>query len=481
MLGEWPSLRVAGVPDPAVVALALVAVVGAALALPVPLWLGGGVAATGLALRRPAVLCAGVLLLATGLGHRAVSGLRPLPPDRWSGVATLVSDPEPIGSGVRALVATPEGRFEARAFGSPARRLRPRLAGERVALAGRHAPPHPAAVRRLAVRHARGILTVDAVGGWSVGAPASRAANRVRRHLAHGARTLPPAERALYLGLVLGDDRNQDEASVAAFRGSGLSHLLAVSGQNVAYLLAVVAPALGRLGRRPRWVATVAVIAWFALLTRFEPSVLRASAMAGLAATSVLLGRPASTLRLLALCVAGLVLVDPLLVRSVGWWLSVGATAGIAGCAAPLEQRLPGPRPLVSSVAVTAAAQAGVAPVSITVFGGMPLAAVPANVLAGPVAGLVMLVGLPAGAIAAVLPDGLARIVQLPVLLGVRWVALVARLGAALPLGEIRLPQAVAFAVVGALVLGRSEPAARRVAAVIAALAVASTVTGWPG
>ena len=75
------------------------------------------------------------------------------------------------------------------------------------------------------------------------------------------------------------------------------------------------------------------------LLTRFEPSVLRAAAMASLAAVSVFLARPASGIRLLALATTGLLLVDPLLVWSVGFLLSVGATAGIVLLSRPLAAR----------------------------------------------------------------------------------------------------------------------------------------------
>ena len=68
-----------------------------------------------------------------------------------------------------------------------------------------------------------------------------------------------------------------------------------MSGENLAFALALAGPLLRRLTLRWRFVATVGLVAWFALLTRFEPSVLRASAMAALAATAVVLARPAST------------------------------------------------------------------------------------------------------------------------------------------------------------------------------------------
>ena len=153
-------------------------------------------------------------------------------------------------------------------------------------------------------------------------------------------RVIPEPYGALFRGLVIGDDRDQPEAMIERFRASGLSHLTAVSGQNVSFLLAACGPLLVRLRPRPRWMLTLCLIAWFVVLTRFEPSILRAGAMAMLSATAFLTGRERSPVRLLAVAVLILVLIDPLLVWSVGFWLSVGATAGVCVVGPPLARRL---------------------------------------------------------------------------------------------------------------------------------------------
>ena len=74
---------------------------------------------------------------------------------------------------------------------------------------------------------------------------------------------------------------------------------------------------------------------------------------------------------------------------------------------------------------VTLGAQIGVALPSILVFGRLPLVSVPANLLAVPAAGFVMLYGLPAGLVAAAAPP-VAGILMTPVRFGVRWVDTVA-------------------------------------------------------
>jgi competence protein ComEC len=176
-------------------------------------------------------------------------------------------------------------------------------------------------------------------------------------------------------------------------------------------------------------------------LTRFEPSIVRAGVMAGLSATAFVTGRERSPSRILALAVLGLVAVDPLLVWSIGFWLSVGATAGVTWLGPWLAARLPGPSWVSVPLGVTLGAQVGVAAPILAVFGRLPLVSVPANLLAVPVAGAVMLYGLPAGLLAGWLegaggsgPVGprLADLVMAPARLGVRWVDTVAALGARL-------------------------------------------------
>ncbi len=443
--------------DAAVVALAVAISVGAWAARPVPLAIAVAVLAVALAFarrRRAAPLAGGLVvvggaLLASGLAARAWAGTAPISARAVDEVVTLVGDPEAVSGATRVVVALDGHRVEAWARGSAGAALARRLAGERVHVHGDVGPPPAVVAARLAARHVVGRLEVDTAGASFPGNPASRAANRVRRALVHGAGSMTPTERALFTGFVIGDDRAQPPEVVDDFRAAGLAHLTAVSGQNVAFLLAVAAPLLRRLPLAGRWGLTVGLVVWFALLTRFEPSVLRASGMAVLAATAFATGRPASRLRLLALAVAGFTLIDPLLVHSVGWWLSVAATVGIVVGAAPLGRMLPGPRPLAEAIGVTVAAQLGVAPVSAAVFGAIPLASVPANLLALPAAGPVMVWGLPAGVVAGLVPGPVATVLHLPTRLCVRWLALVARLAARVPLGELRL---VPLLVLGAFI-----------------------------
>lgn len=121
-----------------------------------------------------------------------------------------------------------------------------------------------------------------------------------------------------------------------------------------------------------------------------------------------------------------LLVVDPMLAHSVGFALSAGATAGLAWLSRPLGSwmGLPG------VLAATVAAQAGTLPVALLVFGRVPLVSLLANPLAVPVAGAVMLVGIPAAVISALLPDAVAVPLAAVMVIPVRWVAGVAAVSA---------------------------------------------------
>ncbi|HUF31609.1 MAG TPA: ComEC/Rec2 family competence protein, partial [Acidimicrobiales bacterium] len=469
--------------DRATIVLALAVVAGAWWAHEVPptLVLAGVAAAVGL--RRPVILVVAALLLSALLGSRAWAGLEPPPvPVAVEGEVTLLSDPVDVDGALRVDVRVGSRRVEAWARGAPAGALRARLAGERVTLAGRLRAPPEHARPWLARRHVASRLSVARVDGWRHGHAPSRAANAVRRTLVEGAAPLDRDRRALFTGFVLGDVREQAVEVADDFRGSGLTHLLAVSGSNVAFVLTLASPLLRRLGLRSRWAATLGLIAFFALMTRFEPSVLRASAMAAIACTAGGLGRPASRRRILALAVTAVVLVDPIIVRALAFQLSVGASAGIITLSGPIARRLPGPRLLANVLAVTIAAQVGVAPILVPVFGGLPLSSIPANLLAVPAAGPLMAWGLTGGIVAGLAGPPVDWLLHLPTAALTGWVAAVARWGSGLPLGQIRSVHLIGLAAVGvATVVTWRSPSLRPVLAAVATAVLFAPAVLPPG
>jgi competence protein ComEC len=382
--------------------------------------------------KRLAVGIVAVALLGAASMQRALDGREhsPLtgPRDaRASGriTATLVDDPDGEQYTARMLVRVkgfggrPAGSRTVlvTATGDVAGRLRLLEAGDDVELAG-WLRPLSGYDTRLRWRHA--VASFDAVellGFEGARSPLHRLANALRGQVLAGGRHLPATERALMAGFLLGDTRALPHEVDEQFRASGLTHLLAVSGANVAFVIALTRPLIRRLSLRAQLVAGLGLLVVFGTMTRWEPSVLRACTMAACSMAALYLGRPTAGLRVLALAVVALVLADPFLLHSIGFLLSCGASAGIGVLAAPLTARLPGPLWLREPLGVTLAAQIGVAPVLIPVFGSVPLAALPANLIAGPLAGpltvLGVVTGIAGGAIESWWP-GLASALQVP-------------------------------------------------------------------
>jgi competence protein ComEC len=238
----------------------------------------------------------------------------------------------------------------------------------------------------------------------------------------------PAREGGLLLGLALGDDSRLDPELARDFHATGLGHLLVVSGENVAMVLAPVLALAAwlRLRRWPRFLLGAGTVAFFVVLTGAEPSVMRAGAMATLTLTGVLIGRPRSTGSILAAAVLVLLALDPWLVWSIGFQLSVAATAGMVALATPLADRIRFlPRPLALATGTTLAAQLGVTPVLLFHFHEVPGVTVLANVAAFPAVSPALVLGL-LSALLGVLWLPLGRVAAGVAVLPMRYLELVA-------------------------------------------------------
>lgn len=240
-----------------------------------------------------------------------------------------------------------------------------------------------------------------------------RLAGSVREGLAAAAAPLG-APGALLRGLAIGDTAGIDARAKELLRRSGLAHLLAVSGSNVAILLGVVALAL-----RPAPLLTRVAVAAFALVFFVgvvgpDASVLRAAGMGSVALVALAAGRRTEPLHALGLALVAVVALRPGLVYSAGLHLSAAATLGIVLWAAPVAARFGGfPRWGAAALGGTVAAQLAVTPLLAGVFGSLPVAGLPANLLALPAVAPATVLGLAAGAAAPwseAVAAGLARV-----------------------------------------------------------------------
>lgn len=314
------------------------------------------------------------------------------------------------------------------------------LPSQRIAVTGRFAPPNPGELLAGTVL-VRGPPRVLSGPSWMQGV-----AEVLRSGLREAAGVLPPAQRGLLPGLVVGDVSRMDEQVRADFKEAGLSHLTAVSGANLA-IVAGAAVALARTAGLPlaaRAVLAALAMLAFAVVARPSPSVLRALLMGGVAAVALGTGRVRDGVAALSATVLGLIFFDPALARSYGFALSVCATAGILVLAPRWRDRLSRrmPRWAAEATAVAAAAQAAVTPVLVLMSGQLTPVAIPANLLAGPAVAPATLLGVVA-ALVAPLHMGTAQLLVRPAGLAIGWIIGVAEHAAGLPLAVIPWPGGV--------------------------------------
>ncbi|MER7723411.1 ComEC/Rec2 family competence protein [Streptomyces sp. NPDC096323] len=419
--------------------------------------------------------------------------------------AEIVRLARPAGAAVRLrtpvlVIVTP---------GGAAAQWQRLLPSTRLRVSGRLAPPLHGGERATAVLRADG----GRVGPRVIGPPTrlQRTAGGLRAGLRTATEDLAPDARALLPGLVVGDTTRVTPELHEAFRATDLTHLMAVSGANLAILLVLLIGPPGsalrveRRGLAPAWGISLRGTALlgggltlaFVLVCRPEPSVLRAAACGSITLLAIGTGRRRTLIPALAAAVLLLVLYDPWLARSYGFVLSVLATGALLTLAPrwsdALQRRRVPPR-LAEALAAAAAAQAVCSPVVVLLASRVSLVGIPCNLLAELAVAPATVLGFAVLALAPVampVAELLARVAGWPA----GWIASVARTGAALPGAETDWPDgrpgALLLAALTVLLVLLARRVGRRpwicaAAALLLVLAVLRPVpltrvlTGWP-
>ena len=209
---------------------------------------------------------------------------------------------------------------------------------------------------------------------------------------------LPEPQSSLASGVLLGTRTNLAPDLKEAMRATGTSHLVAVSGQNVALLAGLmIAATAWAIGRRPASWLALATIAGYAVLVGGQASVVRATIMASIYVMSIVLGRQSAAPVGLVLAAAVMTALDPQVVHDVGFQLSFAATFGLITLGSEAKLRLealaarwpavarsPVAAPLIETLAITSAAIVFTLPITALAFGEVSVVALPANLFAVP-------------------------------------------------------------------------------------------------
>ena len=431
-----------------------------------------GIIATGRRARRLLVLAAFVGAVALGAWRGPVAALPAGPGSVQAAIGdteriiegTIADDPRPKSERqqvVLGAIALRDGEEPARPAAGRVLLWLPRglllAAGDRIRVEAKLEQPQDFdgfAYRAYLAR--QGIAATALARGATVvdhDLPAiSEALHAARTWLLRGLNdVVPEPEAALAAGIVLGVRSGIDPAINDAFASAGLTHVVAISGWNIAIVAALAAAAARPLIRLPsgRWLAAgvaATAVAGYVLLTGASPSVIRAALMAGGLLVARLGGSRSHAMSALMLAALVMLVVAPGVVWDVGFQLSALATAGLIWFAAAFERRLMRwPSLLREPFALTLAAQVTTLPVILLNFERLSVVAPLANVVVVPLVPLVMLTGALAAAIGA-LHQGLPIVGDLLAWLagGAAWLYLrvmitAATVAAALPMASLPL------------------------------------------
>jgi competence protein ComEC len=220
----------------------------------------------------------------------------------------------------------------------------------------------------------------------------------IRRANAAALRRLFPGDSgALASGLLLGTTEGMSNDAIEAMRRSGSTHIVALSGYNVAIIIFSLSALFGKfLSRRGVWLSVSGIIFLFMLMSGSEPSLVRASFMGFLLLWAKQLGRAYSLPHATIFAAVLMLLWDPLLIRNAGFQLSFASLVGISYGADQfigILQRCRVPEWLREPVSLTIAAQIAVVPILSAHFGEVSPWALPANILVLPVIPMTMALG----------------------------------------------------------------------------------------
>jgi competence protein ComEC len=203
-------------------------------------------------------------------------------------------------------------------------------------------------------------------------------------------------------GILFGYDENFSKETKESFRKTGISHVLAVSGYNVALIGLLVNAILEKLyiSRKKRFLVTMFLVGFFVVLAGAEASVVRAGLLVGLLLSLEVVGVYASVVHVVSLCAFLFVWQSPLiLLYDVGFQLSFLAGLGLLTVMKVVDltgwlDNANSFKNIIALVIQTCVAQIMTLPVILTTFGQVSLVSVLANLVIVPLIPFLMLAGI---------------------------------------------------------------------------------------
>ena len=210
---------------------------------------------------------------------------------------------------------------------------------------------------------------------------------------------LPKETSGLCLGMLIGETSGIEENMQENFRDSNLSHILAVSGANVSYIIVSITYIFNKMCLRKRLskIISIILLILFMLLTGCTSSVNRACIMAILMLIAELLYRKSDVYNNLAISALILLIMNPYSLLDIGFQLSYMGTIGIVflhdkiGSFIKINNKIV--KYFFEMIAVTTCANLAIIPIMMFHFNTISLTFYFSNIIVGPILGIVVIIG----------------------------------------------------------------------------------------
>ena len=208
---------------------------------------------------------------------------------------------------------------------------------------------------------------------------------------------LPEDTRELFIGILLGEKQNISEDIIESFKSSSLSHILAVSGMHVSYIILGITYIVSnaKIHKKIGYITIILVLIIFMFITNFSASVVRACIMGIVLIFSKICYRKSDIWTTISISILIMLIYNPYSILNVGLQLSYAGTIGIIAFNKSITNFLEKymNKKLASSISVIISAQISILPIMIVNFNSLSLTFLISNILATPIVAVITMGG----------------------------------------------------------------------------------------
>lgn len=208
------------------------------------------------------------------------------------------------------------------------------------------------------------------------------------------ARLFPKNEMGLIIGMMIGETKDISEDVLENFKTTGITHLIAVSGSNVVYVVVLVQFLFKKFfGKRATYFISIFFLILFILISGASASVCRATLMIILSICADIFFLKSDTFSNILTSAFILILLNPLVIYDVGFILSFGGTLGIVLLSKDFTKFFKKLGKLNETLSVTCSAQLILAPIMMYYFNTFSILSIVTNIIVVPISGSITILG----------------------------------------------------------------------------------------